>query len=90
MTKAAPDLSAARSRIQAIYSPELLETASQTLSELLTNHAHSLQLETTNVLNWAHPADNFKAALQQLNQAPGKNAGELDIPQTVAAFRQLA
>lgn len=90
MTTTAPDLSAAQSRIQAIYSPDLLESASRTLSELLTNHARSLQLETTNVLNWAHPADNFQAALQQLNQAPENGAAEMDIPQIVAAFRQLA
>ncbi|WP_417383008.1 pyridoxal phosphate-dependent decarboxylase family protein [Gimesia sp.] len=90
MTTTAPDLSAAQSRIQAIYSPELLESASRTLSELLTKHAHSLPLESTPVLNWAHPADNFKAALQQLNQAPENEAKEFDLSKTINAFRQLA
>ncbi|WP_417378089.1 pyridoxal phosphate-dependent decarboxylase family protein [Gimesia sp.] len=90
MSTTDPDFSAAQTRIQAVYSPELLESASQTLSELLTQHARSLQLETTNVLNWAPPADNFKAAFQQLNQAPMNGAEKIDIPQTIAAFRQLA
>ncbi|MFK7777954.1 MAG: pyridoxal-dependent decarboxylase, partial [Gimesia sp.] len=83
------DFEAARTRIQAAYSPDLLYAASQTLSELLTQHARSMQNENSKVLNWNHPVDNIQSALQQLNQNSNTDPGELSLENRIQKFQEL-
>ncbi|QDT28167.1 L-2,4-diaminobutyrate decarboxylase [Gimesia panareensis] len=84
------ELKSARSRIEAAYDPDLLSAASQTLSELLTLHARSLDEPDTPVLNWRAPAENLQQALEQLLQAPTTDLATSDLPQRIQEFRALA
>tara|TARA_R110002111_G_scaffold258083_1_gene326895 strand:- start:147502 stop:149085 length:1584 start_codon:yes stop_codon:yes gene_type:complete len=88
------ELDSARTRIQAVYSPDLLSAASLALAELLTDHARSLQNEEGNVLNWNPPVENIQAALQQLQQHPhqadsSEEAFDFSLEHRVQEFRQL-
>lgn len=79
-------LSEARSRIETAYSPDLLSAASQSLSELLTQHAQSMEKNDSTVLNWNHPVDNIQTAIELLNQRATKTpTGSLE--ERVQEFR---
>jgi L-2,4-diaminobutyrate decarboxylase len=49
------DFIAARRRIEAAYSPRLLETAGRTLVDLLAAHLQKVEQSKSAVLNWADP-----------------------------------
>lgn len=78
----------ARERIQVAYSPDLLSAASQTLSELLTQHARSMEHVDSKVLNWNHPVDNIQSALEQLNQQP-TDLDDHSLQERIQKFQEL-
>ncbi|MDF1744685.1 MAG: aminotransferase class I/II-fold pyridoxal phosphate-dependent enzyme [Gimesia sp.] len=79
----------ARTRIQAAYSPDLLSAAGQTLTELLTTHARSMENEESKVLNWNHPVDNIQSALHELNQNFNTDSTEPPLQKRVQKFQEL-
>ena len=83
------EFESARTRIQAAYSPDLLSAASQTLSELLTEHARSMENEESKVLNWIHPVDNIQTAVQQLNLNSSAESVEVAPQDRVQKFQEL-
>ena len=61
-------LDAARSRVRAAWSPELLASAGQRLMELLSTHLSSVESSGQKVLNWAEPADSIARAMSCLDE----------------------
>jgi len=66
-------LSAARTRIQAAYDPELVRTAGSSLIEQLTRHLNQVEQAQSSVLNWAHPREYIAeaAAIADSARFPG-------------------
>jgi L-2,4-diaminobutyrate decarboxylase len=58
------DLVAARQRIQAAYSPELLRAAGHRLTELLADHLAVVERSEGPVLPWCAPPDNVRQATE--------------------------
>ena len=79
----------ARARIQVAYSPDLLSAAGQTLSELLTQHARSMENADSKVLNWNHPVDNIQSAMQQLNQDLNTDSVDHSLQDRIQKFQEL-
>lgn len=68
MTHAPTD--AARDRIAAAFSPDLIGRLGHQLAEQLQSHFASVMLGKGNVLNWSAPSANVRIAHEQLSQAP--------------------
>lgn len=83
------ELNSARSRIEAAYDPELLSTASQIFSELITAHARTLTEPDTPVLNWRPPAENLQLAIDQLRCTSSFNEADPKFSERIEEFRKL-
>ena len=88
MTPPADSLDAARQRIAAAWSPELLAGAGAQLTKRLAAHLQSVSGPAAAVLNWAEPAENIAAATARLAETAADSPGEPPSPLPQAELLQ--
>src|SRR5688572_28272165 len=84
MTQTPDTCAAARERIRAAYDPELIRDAMKRAADVLAEHFASVQTSSENVLNWAEPEHNVRAATAILDEVAEQPSGPCD-PKAIAA-----
>jgi L-2,4-diaminobutyrate decarboxylase len=86
MTSANPHIDAARQRVEAAYSPELLRTAGHRAIDILADHVAKVEAAQGDVLPWRHPSENICLASELLRQPKSSEPGREGL---VAHFDRL-